>query len=334
MRRDRVRHGQPRRAQLAQQPPFAKRTRALRAEPEVVIVDEARDEAAAPIVAQHPRFVAVGDDEHFAAARGLDRDGAARAATRRRRTSLRSASRARSRGSEHEVPPVGYELLVGAHQRPSGAALGAQRVDGAQHGRGREVVQAAQVLERALAREARAAFDLERDDGGRIRERRRELRRRRAIDRDDGRAGRSRDVQQARVVADGHVGAPRADRRRPRATWRRTDCARARSPRAPRLRRRSTRSFAEPSTTTSAPALASAAAKRAVVCGGPALRGAVLRARHQAPRACAPASAHAPRAAARDCADRCASRGCNAAGSDRQACGSRGRPSATNRFTV
>ena len=115
MRSDGVRHGQPRRAQLAQQPPFAKRAHALRAEPEIMIVDEPRDEAAAPIVAQHPRFGAVGDDQHFAAPRSLDRDGAGA-------PPLAGVEPACDRrlgaigGDEHEMRPVGDELLVGVHQ--------------------------------------------------------------------------------------------------------------------------------------------------------------------------------------------------------------------------
>jgi hypothetical protein len=111
---DRVRHGQPRGAQLAQQPPLAKRACALLPEPNVVVVDEARNEPAAPIVTQHPRFVAMRDDQHFAAPRGLDRDGACAPPLVR----IEPGGKRRLGaivGGEHEMAPVGHELLVRSH---------------------------------------------------------------------------------------------------------------------------------------------------------------------------------------------------------------------------
>src|SRR5688572_8895246 len=80
-----------------------------------MIVDEARDETAAPVVAKHPSFVAAGDNEHLAAARGLERDGAGAPPlagsepTRDRRLAIAC--------DQHQVRPAGYELLVGSHQR-------------------------------------------------------------------------------------------------------------------------------------------------------------------------------------------------------------------------
>ena len=76
MCRDGVRNRQARRAQGSQQAPLAKRACALGAEPEVVIVDEASDETAAPVMSQYPRLVAVLHDQYFATPRRFDRDGA------------------------------------------------------------------------------------------------------------------------------------------------------------------------------------------------------------------------------------------------------------------
>ena len=247
-----------------------------------MIVDESRDEPAAAVVAQHPGFGAVRDDQHLAAARRLDGDGAG-APPLAGIEPVGLGGLARSAASEHDVPAVGRRAssasLIGGSRarRAARAACSTARSTVA----GVEVVEAAQVLERALAREARAALELERDDGRRIRQRRRELRRRRAVDRDDGRAGRGRDVQQARVVADGRRPPPRADRRRPRASSRRRDCGRAGCAARAATSSPIARSFAEPSTTTSAPSPASARGELAEVRRGPALRRAVLRARHQ-----------------------------------------------------
>src|SRR5690606_40245500 len=58
------------------------------------------------------------------------------------------------------------------------------------------------MAERAFALEARAAFDADANDRPRLRHRRREIRARRAVDRDDMRADRGRDVHQSRVVRD------------------------------------------------------------------------------------------------------------------------------------
>src|SRR6185503_7172207 len=108
------------RAQLAQQPPFAERAHSLSPGPEVMIVDEARDEAAAAIVPQYPGFGAVRDDQHLAATRGLERDGTTA-------PPLRGVEPSRERrlgalaAHEHDVPPVRYELLVGVHRRASEA---------------------------------------------------------------------------------------------------------------------------------------------------------------------------------------------------------------------
>src|SRR5262245_59472505 len=81
-----------------------------------MIVDESRDETAAPIVPQDPRLVAVSDDQHLAAPRGLERDGAAAApliGVEPGRERLLGALAHR----QHDVPTVANELLAGAHRR-------------------------------------------------------------------------------------------------------------------------------------------------------------------------------------------------------------------------
>src|ERR1700680_2538477 len=94
-RRERRRHRQPRTIQTVGQLPFFERPRALLALPEEAIARDARDQAAAPIVAQHVTL-----------ARGSDEVGGAAAA--------RHAVELAARRPVFRIEPVGTQI---AHTR-------------------------------------------------------------------------------------------------------------------------------------------------------------------------------------------------------------------------
>ena len=165
VRGDGVRHGQPGRVQLAQQPPLAKRARAL---------------------ARRAR----GSDRRRTARRGRRADSGAAPRFRRRAATMSTAPRpdvsiatapARRHSSASNQPAIGGlgAIRGDEHERAarratsfSSACLSGSRAALRRAARstarstvaGVEVVEAAQVLERALAREARAALDAEIDD--------------------------------------------------------------------------------------------------------------------------------------------------------------------------
>lgn len=67
-RRHRCRHGEAAAAQLRHQPPFPERARALAARPDIDIPGETRDDAPAPVVAQHHGCVGAGEEPRTVAA--------------------------------------------------------------------------------------------------------------------------------------------------------------------------------------------------------------------------------------------------------------------------
>ncbi len=137
------------------------------------------------------------------------------------------------------------------------------------------------MAERAIACEARAAFDSAIQDRRERRERRREGGRRRPVDRDH-RAYRPRPLRAGvRSRCSPLRPPPRADRRRRRASCRRRDCARARSAASRRISSPRSRSLAEPSNSTRAARLRERARDRGEARCRPALRRSVLRSRHQ-----------------------------------------------------
>src|SRR5690606_22996934 len=114
----------------------------------------------------------------------------------------RSSSARGSRGDRRCGVPARSALGGG---RPGFRPAVRQAQGGVEHGVDRHVAQAAEMPERAFAREAGAALEREVEDLAPVAERRRVGRGAGAVEPDDRRAGRGRDVQQPRIVADRDV---------------------------------------------------------------------------------------------------------------------------------
>src|SRR5690606_1148234 len=70
-RGDGPRRREPEIGEAREQPPFAERARPIEPGPEVVVLHEPRDRAAAMVMTQHPALVAAVDAAHAAAAGAL-----------------------------------------------------------------------------------------------------------------------------------------------------------------------------------------------------------------------------------------------------------------------
>src|SRR5204862_25718 len=126
-RRERRRHRQPRTMQTVGQLPLLERPRALLALPDVAIARDARDQPAAPVVAQHV-VLARGSDEMGGAAaarraielaaRPAAWPAVRRAAAHATRAALEPGGALRAGGREARLRPcAGPRAAVAVHQR-------------------------------------------------------------------------------------------------------------------------------------------------------------------------------------------------------------------------